>query len=371
MTLPQRGRGVKILKAISSSIRLQILNLLFDKGPLSYTELMTSLKMNPSRDAGRFAYHLKFLLKADLVEADAEARKYCLTDLGKMVIDVADRVEKKAVKPRGMLVRTSHFTLEEFDSNKIASSLMREAKIPADLAQRAAKEAEKLLLKSKTKYVTAPLIREVVNALLIEKGLEDYRHKLTRLGLPVHEVTSLVEGKDSQNSASIISTAGKTVFREYTLLNVLPRDIADAHVSGSIHINELSTWILKPNEVMQDLRFFFQNGLKLDSLDPLKLSQKPPESFESALSLAFNVLMHAGREIDELQTLDYFNVFLAPFIKGMDLERVKENLRLFIMNVNHHAEVTLGFGVGNSKIHRGKTSYWTPRENLRQIWRLR
>ncbi len=118
---------------------------------------MTSLKMNPSQDAGRFAYHLKFLLKADLLEVDSEAKKYYLTDLGKMVLDVADRVEKKAVKPRGMLVRTSHFTLEEFDANKIANSLIKEAKMPAEIAQKAAKEAEKRLMKSKTKYVTAPL----------------------------------------------------------------------------------------------------------------------------------------------------------------------------------------------------------------------
>ena len=56
---PRRARGMKVLKAVSSPLRLQILNLLFDKGALSYTELMNSLKMNPSRDAGRFAYHLK------------------------------------------------------------------------------------------------------------------------------------------------------------------------------------------------------------------------------------------------------------------------------------------------------------------------
>src|SRR3972149_2308198 len=170
MSLPHRARGVQILKAIPSSLRLHILNLLFDKGALSYTELMTSLKMNPSRDAGRFAYHLKFLLKANLIEADAEAKKYFLTDLGKMVIDVADRVEKKAFKPRGMLVRTSHSTLEEFDANKIANSLIREAKMPADLAQKTSKETEKLLQKSKIKYLTAQLVREVVNAILIEKG---------------------------------------------------------------------------------------------------------------------------------------------------------------------------------------------------------
>lgn len=341
MALPHRARGVKILKAISSSLRLHILNLLFDKGALSYTELMNSLKMNPSRDAGRFAYHLKFLLKADLIEADAEAKKYFLTDLGKMVIDVADRVEKKAFKPRGMLVRTSHSTLEEFDANKIANSLIREARMPAEQAQKVAKEAEKRLLKSKTKYLTAPLVREVVNAILVEKGMEDYRHKLTRLGMPVHEVTALIEAKDgAQDSAAILSKAGKTVFGEYTLLNVFPRDIADAHVSGAIHVDGLGTWILKPNEAMHDLRFFLQNGLRL--YDPLQLSAGPPQSFEAALSIAFNVLLHASREINEMQTFDYFNVFLAPFIRGMDAARIKESLRLFLLNVNQHADAALG-----------------------------
>jgi len=339
--LPHRARGVKVLKAVSSPLRLQILNLLFDKGALSYTELMNSLKMNPSRDAGRFAYHLKFLLKADLVEADAEAKKYCLTDLGKMVLDVAEKVEKKAFKPRGMIVRTSRFTLEEFDAHKIANSLIKEAKVPAELAQKAAKEAEKRLRKSKTKYLTAPLIREVVNAILVEKGLEDYRHKLTRLGMPVHEVTLLIDVKQrAQDSTVILSKAGRTVFREYTLLNVFPRDIADAHVSGAIHVNGLGTWILKPHEVMHDLRFFYQNGLKLAS--SLQISAGPPQNFESALSIAFNVLLHSRREINGMQTCDYFNVFLAPFVRGMDIARIKENLRLFILNVNQHVDAGLG-----------------------------
>ena len=31
-----------------------------------------------------------------------------------MLLDVADRVERKAVKPRGMLVRTSHLTIGRF-----------------------------------------------------------------------------------------------------------------------------------------------------------------------------------------------------------------------------------------------------------------
>jgi anaerobic ribonucleoside-triphosphate reductase len=341
VNLQRRARGVKVLKAVSSPLRLQILNLVFDKGSLSYTELMNSLKMNPSRDAGRFAYHLKFLLKADLLEADAETKKYVLTDLGKMVLDVADRVEKKAVKPRDMLVRTSQFTLEAFDANKITNSLIKEAKVPAELAKKAAKEAEKRLRKSKAKYLTAPLVREVVNAILVEKGFEDYRHKLTRLGMPVYDVTSLIEAKKrARDSAAILAKAGKTVLGEYTLLNVFPRDIADAHVSGAIHVKGLGTWVLKPTEVMHDLRFFFQHGLKRSSA--LQLSMEPPKSFESALSIVFNVLLSVSREIDDTQTCDYFNVFLAPFVKGADVAAIKEILRLFILNVNQHSDAALG-----------------------------
>ncbi|MGQ9743838.1 MAG: anaerobic ribonucleoside-triphosphate reductase [Candidatus Bathycorpusculaceae bacterium] len=343
MSVPHRVRGVRILKAVSSPLRLQILNLLFDKGPLSYTELMISLKMNPTRDAGRFAYHLKFLLKANLIEADVETKKYCLTDLGEMVIEVADRIEKKAFKPRGLLVRTSRFTLEEFDVSKIANSLIRETKMPADLAQKVAKEAEKRLLKSKTKYLTAPLVREVVNAILIEKGLEDYRHKLTRLGLPVYDVAALVDlkSKTPQWPVYIHETAGEIVLKEYTLLNVFPRDVADAHLSGSLHISGLDSWILKPSEIVHDLRFFFQNGLKMEKMSTSQSSFPPPKNFDSALSIIFNVLLHSSKEIGETQTLEYFNVFLAPFVRGLSTSEIREKMRLFILNINQHVNASI------------------------------
>ena len=341
--MPQRIRGAKVLKAVSSPLRLQTLNLLFDKGPLSYTELMSSLKMNPSRDAGRFAYHLKFLLKADLIEADVEARKYCLTELGKMVIDVADKIDKKAFKPKSMLVRASRFALEEFDANKIANSLIREAKMPAELAQKVGKEAEKQLLQSKTKYLTAPLVREVVNTILIEKGLEEYRHKLTRLGLPVHDVANLIEsrGNLAEASSSVHEEAGKAVLKEYVLLNVLPRDIADAHLSGALHINGLSSWVLKTTEVIHDMRFFLQKGVDLEEVDAAQPFFPPPQNMEAALSQTFNVVLHSAKETETGQTLEYFNVFLAPFARGIEPSTIKRLLQTFIENMSQHTDTSL------------------------------
>lgn len=342
MSTQQRLRGIKVLKAVSSSVRLHILNLLFDKGPLSYTELMNLLKMSPSRDAGRFAYHLKFLLKADLVEADVESKKYGLTELGKMVIDVAEEIEKKSFKTQKLLVRTSRYMLEDFDADKIAESLIREAGMPTELAQKIAKETEKRLVKAKTKYLTAPLIREVVNAMLIEKGLEEYRHKLTRLGLPVNDVSALLaKSKTSQGVSFIYKEAAKNVLEEYTLLNVLPRDVADAYLSGALHLNSLSCWALKPSEIVHDLRFFFKKGLKFEQINIHQFSYPPPKSLEAALILVFNVLLCSAREVSEAQALEYFNVFLAPLMKGVELARAKEALKLFIFNINHCANVSL------------------------------
>jgi ribonucleoside-triphosphate reductase len=190
--------------------------------------------------------------------------------------------------------------------------------------------------------LTAPLIREVVNGILIERGLEEYRHKLTRLGLPVHDVSAcLLRGRTSVNASSAFEEFGRNVLEEYTLLSILPRDIADAYLSGEIHIHDLGSWILKPGEIIHDLRFFIKNGLNPTSTDVSQPFIKPPRSLDSALNLAFNVLLQTSRETNGTQVLEYFNVFLAPFMKGLDTATVKEALRLFILNVSRHVNASI------------------------------
>ncbi|MGQ9565164.1 MAG: anaerobic ribonucleoside-triphosphate reductase [Candidatus Bathyarchaeales archaeon] len=347
-------KGVKILKAVSSGIRLQVLTLLYDKGPLSYTEIMNNLKLNQTKDAGRFAYHLKFLLKTDLIEPDVETKKYKLTDLGKMIVDISEEIEKHTFKRRKILVRTSRLAMEEFDRNKIALSLIKEANVPVNLAQNIARETEKRLQEFKTKYLTAPLIREIVNAILLEKGLEEYRHKLTRLGVPVYDVTQLIKNTAKTHTPSVEAVhkaAGDAVIEEYTLLNVLPRDISDAYMSGAIHIENLGMWILKPNEIAHDLRYFLKNSLG-----------KPLKNLDQALATTLNMLQNTSREINGEQTIDYFNIFLAPFTKNVTTTETEEKLRLFLQNLNQtqtsHStpvQVTLGIELNIPDFLKEKT----------------
>lgn len=311
--------GIQVLKAISASIRIQILNLLLEQGPLSYTEIMNYLKLDATRDAGRFAYHLKSLLKADLIEPDVEAKKYRLTDLGRQIIKMTDEIEDQTYKRRRMLVRTSRLSIEEFDRNKIAQSLITEANVPTDIAQKIARETEKRLQQFNTKYLTAPLIREIANTILIEKHYEDYRHKLTRLGLPVHEVAHLID-TPQPNVEAINKAAGNAVIEEYTLLNVLPRSISDAHISGNIHLHNLGTWILKPNEITHALEYFLQIH--------------KPKTFEAALTVTLNMVRNTATEITGQQNLNDFNIHLAPYTKGVPPDKIKVSLRLFVEGLN-------------------------------------
>jgi len=344
----QRKSGLKVLKAASSSLRMQLLTLLVDKGPQSYTDLMKILKLNPSRDAGRFAYHLKYLLNADLIEPDVDNKEYRLTDLGKTIINFTEDIQQQFLQRKKIFVRTSRLAMEEFDRNKIVEALVKEANVPVFQAQKIARETEKRLLEFKTKYLTAPLIREMVNAILVEKGLEEYRHKLTRLGLPVYDVNQLIDstGARSQGAEAIHKAAADAVMEEYTLLNVLPRDVADAHLSGGLHLKHLGTWVLKPDQFMHDLRFFLQQGLSRGGMNLQEPSYFPPKSLEAALIAASNILKIAAIEASGEQTLDFFNIFLAPFIQNLSEERIRESLRLFVSNLNQ--PLSNGSSVGAS-----------------------
>lgn len=320
--------GVTIFDAASSPVRMQILRLLSSRGPLSYTEVMSSIKLDPIRDAGKFVYHLKSLMGAGLLQLDKETKKYSIIELGELVVKFARDVEEYvAVKKGKLYVRTSRFAIEEFDRSKITKSLVTEAGVPRDLAEEIAAEAEDRLIRLKTAYLTAPLIREFINAILIEKKLEDYRHKLTRVGMPIYDVSQLFESSSEHmlDVEAVKEAAGSSVIEEYVLLSGLPRDIADAHLSGNIHIDNLSNWILKPNEVQHDLRFFITNGVH-----PLGV----PKNIESALAMVQGIVALARSEVSGEQGFDMLNVFLAPFVKGVPHDRLRELLAVFLAGLD-------------------------------------
>jgi ribonucleoside-triphosphate reductase len=316
------------------------------RGGLGYSEIMKQLDLNPSRDAGKFAYHLRKLVHTKLITTDEKTRKYRLSSLGKMVLGFSQGVEEQAMRGgRKLFVRTSRLAMEEFDKNQIVTVLKKEAKVPINLAQKVAEETEERLLKLDTLYLTAPLIREFVNAILIEKGYHEYRHKLTRLGLPVYDITQLIEKAKRANwdVEWINRFMSKKVMGEYVLLNVLPRTVADAHLSGSLHVKDADLWVLKPTTFVHDLRDVLWTGVRASNSYDRTISFGPPKSFQAALVYLASLINSTSKELSGEQVINHFNLFLAPFIKKMSDENIKTALQHFLFTLSQSSfDVSLG-----------------------------
>jgi ribonucleoside-triphosphate reductase len=255
-----------IFSVMASPNRIDILRILNSKGPLTYSELKSLAGFKSKKESGKFAYHLRKLLRQSLVALNKSERRYTITNLGKLVLSLARQIEERSIIESGkMYVRTSHESIEEFNSHKIIQSLVREGSLPLELAQKITEEVENRIYKYQTTYLTGSLIREMVNSVLLEHGHEEYRNKLARLGMPVFDVQEMLTNVDNIDNGAqgLFFKAGQTVFAENLLLNMLPKDVADSHLSGDIHISNPGIWSLLPDTIFFNVREVIEDGIDL------------------------------------------------------------------------------------------------------------
>jgi ribonucleoside-triphosphate reductase len=242
-----------IFSVMASPNRIDILRILNTKGPLTYSELKALAGFKSKKESGKFAYHLRKLLRQLLVSLNKAERRYTITNLGKLVLSLARQIEERSIIESGkMYVRTSKHTIEEFNSHKIIQSLVREANLPLEQAHKITEEVENRIYKFQTAYLTSSLIRETVNSVLIEHGHEEYRNKLARHGLPSSDIVEMLSAEGTTVDGAM-ARAASSVFSEYLVFNTLPKDIADMHLAGDINISNPGVWGLLPDTVFVDL----------------------------------------------------------------------------------------------------------------------
>jgi ribonucleoside-triphosphate reductase len=295
--LESASRRVRmIFSVMASPNRIDILRILNSKGPLTYSELKSLAGFKSKKESGKFAYHLRKLLRQSLVALNKSERRYTITNLGKLVLSLARQIEERSIVESGkMYVRTSKHSIEEFDAHKIVQSLVREANMPLEQAHKITEEVENKVYKFQTAYLTSSLIRETVNSVLIEHGYEDYRNKLARIGMPTSDIVELLCSADKLNNGldSIFSNVSKSLFSEHLLNNILPKDIADMHLAGELNISHSGIWGLMPDTIFLNFNDVCENGLnpKGRYLNVSRFTNiHKPESLASALSILISLL---------------------------------------------------------------------------------
>ena len=331
LNLDEESSGSKILQSTSKRVRMifsvmaspnriDILRILNSKGPLTYSELKSLAGFKSKKESGKFAYHLRKLLRQSLVALNKSERRYTITNLGKLVLSLARQIEERSIIESGkMYVRTSHDSIEEFNSQKIIQSLVREGGLPLELAQKITEEVENRIYKYQTTYLTGSLIRELVNSVLLENGLEDYRNKLARVGLPVFEVKEMISNAEKLDNGveGLLSKTGQTVFAEHLLTNTLPKDVADSHLSGDLHITYPGLWSLLPDIIFINVKELIEDGInpRGKSLNVSRIpSVKTLDNLSSALSMIISLI---SKEASQEVVMDGLISLLSKYSKKL------------------------------------------------------
>lgn len=287
-------------------------------------------------------------------------------------------------------VRRSDGVMLKFDKGYIVKSLLKETKLASliynvpplreDLAKKIADDVEAEIRRLNLKFLSGPLIREMVNVKLLENGLDVYRNVYTRVGVPLWEVFEIdnASGFEARENANLQPNpetfhkkkADKLSKEAYLLM--MPAYVADAHIRGDIHIHDLEYWGTRPFCQDWDLRYFFYYGLMPDGTGTHTSVAGPAKHAEVAILHAAKVLGAAQTNFSGGQGFYNFTVFMSPYVRGLGDKEVHQLAQMFLYEMTQLYVARGGQPVFSSiQIESGVPKAWrgAPVVSHGRVWR--
>jgi len=238
-----------------------------------------------------------------------------------------------------LFVRTSDEDMAFWNRQRIVDALVRETSLDPTIAEEISKEVQDQIIASKISLITAPLIRELVNARLIAKGLEKARKMHTRLGVPLYDVDQFILHPNKENAnvphgpEATNLTLAENIKKEYALLTVFSQPIGDAHMRGDIHLHDLG-FIDRPYCSGQSLEYIKKFGLNLPNALSIAKPAKHPE-----VLLAHMVKFAAALQSNFAGAIgwDAVNIFFAPYLVDLSDREIKQLAQMLIFEFSQQA----------------------------------
>ncbi len=224
-----------------------------------------------------------------------------------------------------LLVRQSDEKYARFDPQRITDALVRETNLAPEIAQQIANEVKEQIERSGIRALTAPLIRGLVDAKLLEYGLMTEYSAHSRLGVPVYDVDRIIQSVSSE-SAVVHGPEGtslalaEAIKREFAMLYVFSDAVANAHLEGDFHIENLGE-VDRPSNMIGTIDFIKRHGIKL----PGGFAGSRPAKRPEVLASHFVTLSAAlqGYFSDAL-AWDSVNFALAPMLVGLNQREMRQ-----------------------------------------------
>ena len=199
------------------------------------------------------------------------------------------------------------------------------------------------------------MIQDLVEHALVKRGLSQaaklyilYRathqkmREARKLMMDIQDLVSGYLGQEdwrvNENSnvgfsyASLLSHVSGAVIANYTLANIYPAEISNAHRNGDFHLHDLSCGIVGYCAGWS-LRDLLLRGFEGRSG---RASAAPAKHFDTALGQIVNFLCTLQTEWAGAQAFSSFDTLLAPFVRRDQLEykQVKQAMQQFVFGLN-------------------------------------
>ena len=225
-----------------------------------------------------------------------------------------------------LFVRTSTEDITGWDRRKIVDALIREAGVDLTTAEEISREVADRIASSGIDILTSALIRELVDARLIERGMKKATKLHARLGFPLYDVGQMILYRNKENANIPHSPEGTNltlaqgIKKEFAILNVFSEDVGYAHMGGDIHIHNLG-YVDRPYCSCQSIEYIKKFGLNL----PNALAVAVPARHAEVL------LSHMVRFAAALQgtvagaiAWDAVDLSFAPYLESLSDREVKQ-----------------------------------------------
>lgn len=239
-----------------------------------------------------------------------------------------------------LLVSTTEGIISEWNRSRITDALIKETNLSEKDADDIAKAVEKKIFSSGIKTISVSLIRELVNNELFSKGYQKKLKKQEIIGMPVYNINQIIFSKSNENAnvqannpeAVNLAIAGNAL-KQYALREVFSEDVANAHLSGALHLHNLD-YIIRCYCSAHSLEYLKKYGLSLMNLSTCSVPAKHAMTLTGHLNtfLASMQAYYAGA-----LGLAYVNIFYAPFLVGMDYKKMKQEAQYLIFSLSQNA----------------------------------
>ena len=187
-------------------------------------------------------------------------------------------------------------------------------------------------------YLSGPLVREIMNVILLERHHAEWRNICTRVGTPVYDAHLIdigtgFESKENANLQENAETSHKKkadkISKEQYLL-LLPPYLADRHLAGDLHIHDLEYFGTRPFCQDWDLRYFLYYGLMPDGLGTKASVAGPAKKAEVAILHAVKALGSAQTNFAGGQGFYNFLTFIAPYFESKSYQEILQLMQMFV-----------------------------------------